>query len=129
MMATGWADFPYTPNWPGQADYRGEILHSSRYRNPAPYAGKRVLVVGFGNSGGEIALDLAEADVAVTLAVRGPVKILPRDLLGLPILSWAICRPGCRPAWPTSSTHPCSASPSAPPATWGCRWCARGRCA
>ncbi len=90
VMATGWADFPYAPSWSGQDDYRGEILHSSRYRNPAPYAGKRVLVVGFGNSGGEIALDLAEANVDVTLAVRGPVKILPRDLLGLPILSWAI---------------------------------------
>ena len=90
VLATGWADFPYTPSWPGQDDYRGEILHSSRYRNPTAYAGKRVLVVGFGNSGGEIALDLAEADVDVTLAVRGPVKILPRDLLGLPILSWAI---------------------------------------
>ncbi|MEO6926579.1 MAG: NAD(P)-binding domain-containing protein, partial [Rhodanobacter sp.] len=76
--------------WPGQDGYIGEVIHSSAYRNPAPYAGKRVLVVGFGNSGGEIALDLAEAGVDVTMAVRGPVKIVPRDLLGLPILSWAI---------------------------------------
>ena len=57
---------------------------------PRPIAGKRVLVVGFGNSGGEIALDLANAGVDVALAVRGPVQILPRDLLGLPILTWAI---------------------------------------
>ena len=49
-----------------------------------------MLVVGFGNSGGEIALDLANAGVDVALAVRGPVQILPRDLLGFPILSWAI---------------------------------------
>jgi cation diffusion facilitator CzcD-associated flavoprotein CzcO len=49
-----------------------------------------VLVVGFGNSGGEIALDLANAGVEVALAVRNPVQILPRDLLGFPILSWAI---------------------------------------
>lgn len=90
VIATGWADFPHLPHWPGQHDYRGQIIHSSVYRNPAPYAGQRVLVVGFGNSAGEIALDLAEAAVEVTLAVRGPVKILPRDLLGLPILSWAI---------------------------------------
>ena len=68
----------------------GPIIHSSEYRNPAPYAGKRVLVVGFGNSGGEIALDLADAGVDVALAVRSPVQILPRDLLGFPILSWAI---------------------------------------
>ena len=90
VLATGWADFPHAPRWPRQEDYRGAILHSSAYRNPAPYAGQRVLVVGFGNSGGEIALDLAEANVDVTMSVRGPVKILPRDLLGLPILSWAI---------------------------------------
>ncbi|MEO8810929.1 MAG: NAD(P)/FAD-dependent oxidoreductase [Rhodanobacter sp.] len=90
VIATGWADFPHAPCWPGQDDYRGQIVHSSVYRNPAPFAGKRVLVVGFGNSGGEIALDLAEAKVDVTMSVRGPVKILPRDLLGLPILSWAI---------------------------------------
>lgn len=90
VIATGWADFPHVPRWPGQDGYIGEVIHSSAYRNPAPYAGKRVLVVGFGNSGGEIALDLAEAKVDVTMAVRGPVKIVPRDLLGLPILSWAI---------------------------------------
>ena len=69
--------------------FDGPILHSSAYRNPAAFAGKRVLVVGFGNSGGEIALDLAEAGVDVALSVRGPVNILPRDLLGLPILTWA----------------------------------------
>lgn len=90
VIATGWADFPHAPHWPGQESYRGEVIHSSAYHNPARYVGKRVLVVGFGNSGGEIALDLAEAKVNVTMAVRGPVRIVPRDLLGLPILSWAI---------------------------------------
>ncbi|MGO4701525.1 flavin-containing monooxygenase [Dyella sp. 2RAB6] len=90
VIATGWADFPHVPAWPGQTEYGGEVIHSSAYRNPAPYAGQRVLVVGFGNSGGEIALDLAEAGVDTTLAVRSPVCILPRELLGLPILTWAI---------------------------------------
>ncbi len=92
VVATGWADCPYSPTWPGMETFGGDILHSSRYRNPAPFADKRVLVVGFGNSGGEIALDLAEAQVDVTLSVRGPVRILPRDLLGLPILTWAIAQ-------------------------------------
>ena len=90
VVATGMANTPYRPSWPGSETYRGATVHSSEYRNPAPYLGKRVLVVGFGNSGGEIALDLAEAGVDVALAVRGPVQILPRDLLGLPILTWAI---------------------------------------
>jgi cation diffusion facilitator CzcD-associated flavoprotein CzcO len=92
VVATGWADFPYSPTWPGLETFRGAVAHSSAYRNPAPYAGKRALVIGFGNSGGEIALDLAESKIDVTLAVRGPVRVLPRELLGLPILTWAIAQ-------------------------------------
>jgi cation diffusion facilitator CzcD-associated flavoprotein CzcO len=90
VVATGIADFPYIPSWPGIETFAGDIRHSSAYRNSSPYAGQRVLVVGFGNSGGEIALDLANANIDVALAVRGPVQILPRDLLGLPITAWAI---------------------------------------
>jgi cation diffusion facilitator CzcD-associated flavoprotein CzcO len=90
VVATGIADAPYRPSWPGAELYQGSVVHSSDYRNSTPYLGKRVLVVGFGNSGGEIALDLANAGIDVTLAVRSPVQILPRDLLGLPILTWAV---------------------------------------
>jgi cation diffusion facilitator CzcD-associated flavoprotein CzcO len=90
VVATGIADAPYRASLPGSDMYQGVVVHSSDYRNPGPYAGKRVLVVGFGNSGGEIALDLANAGVDVALAVRSPVQILPRDLLGFPILTWAI---------------------------------------
>ena len=82
--------FPTAPTWPGLDLFAGPVLHSTAYRNPQPFRGLRTLVVGFGNSGGEIALDLAEAGVDVTLSVRGPVSILPRELLGLPILTWAI---------------------------------------
>ncbi|MBV9748422.1 MAG: NAD(P)/FAD-dependent oxidoreductase [Acetobacteraceae bacterium] len=90
IVATGFADRPYRPNWPGEERFGGDIRHSSAYRNPEPYAGKKVLVVGFGNSGAEIALDLAEKGVEVALAVRGPVNVVPRDLFGLPILSVSI---------------------------------------
>ena len=90
VVATGIADTPYRPSWPGAELYQGSVVHSTDYRNPTPYPGKRVLVVGYGNSGGEIALDLANAGIDVTLAVRGPVQIIPRDLLGLPILTWAV---------------------------------------
>jgi cation diffusion facilitator CzcD-associated flavoprotein CzcO len=92
VIATGWAAFPYRPSWPGSDNFRGSCIHSSEYRNPSPYMGKRVLVVGFGNSGGEIALDLVEAHIDTTLAVRGPIQILPRDLLGFPIVNWAIAQ-------------------------------------
>jgi cation diffusion facilitator CzcD-associated flavoprotein CzcO len=90
VVATGIADSPHRPSWPGLENYSGAIVHSSEYRNPVPFAGKRVLVVGFGNSGGEIALDLANAGVDAMMAVRGPVQIIPRDLLGFPIMSWVI---------------------------------------
>src|SRR5208283_5268305 len=90
IVATGFADWPCRPHWPGEERFGGDIRHSSAYRNPAPYAGKRVLVVALGNSGGEIALDLAEAGVEVALSVRGPVNIVPRDLLGIPIVHLSV---------------------------------------
>ena len=86
VVATGWADYPYAPTWPGIETFGGEILHSSSYRNPAPFAGRRVLVVGSGNSGAEIALDLAETGIDVALSVRSPVNVIPRELFGVPIL-------------------------------------------
>lgn len=92
VVATGWADYPHAPAWPGMETFGGEILHSSVYRNPAPFAGKRALVIGYGNSGAEIALDLAEAGVDVTLAVRGPVNVIPRELFGVPILVFPIAQ-------------------------------------
>ena len=90
VVATGIADAPYRPSWPGMDSYSGVVVHSSNYQNPQTFSGRRVLVVGFGNSGSEIALDLANSGIDVTVAVRSPVQIIPRDLLGFPILSWAI---------------------------------------
>jgi cation diffusion facilitator CzcD-associated flavoprotein CzcO len=90
VVATGLADYPHSPTWPGMEQFGGPILHSSRYRNPTPFVGQRVLVVGYGNSGAEIALDLAEAGVDVALSVRSPVNVIPRELFGLPILAWGL---------------------------------------
>ncbi len=92
IVATGWADFPHLPRWPGMAGFQGLVLHSSEYRNAAPFRGQRVLVVGFGNSGAEIALDLCEAGVDVALSVRSPVCVLPRELFGVPITVFAIAQ-------------------------------------
>lgn len=92
IVATGWASSPYRPSWPGLETFPGPVVHSSEYRNPAPYKEKSVLVVGFGNSGGEIAMDLADQGVETALSVRGPVNIVPRDLFGIPILSFAIAQ-------------------------------------
>jgi Flavin-binding monooxygenase-like len=67
------------PDWPGV--FAGDLLHSSAYRNPAGYQGKRVLVAGSGSSGMEIAHDLATGGAEkVWLAVRTPPNIMLRSL-------------------------------------------------
>ena len=94
---------------------------------PAPFAGKRVLVIGYGNSGAEIALDLAEAGVDVALSVRGPVNVIPRELFGVPILFLSPAGDGFRHAWPISSTRPYRGSPSARSKSSGLKRLPRGR--
>lgn len=84
VVATGYNREPFVPELPGLDAFGGTWLHSSRYRDAAPYRGRRTLVVGCGNSGAEIALDLAEQGVEVSMVVRGPVHVAPRDLFGRP---------------------------------------------
>ncbi len=90
VLATGYNAAPVRPTWPGMEGYQGVVLHSSEYRTGEPFHGQDVLVVGFGNSGGEIAIDLFENGARPSLVVRGTVNLLPRELLGLPILTWAL---------------------------------------
>jgi len=98
VVATGYAGTPVRPTWPGLTEFPGPCVHSSEYRSGAAFRGQRVLVVGFGNSGGEIALDLLESGASVAMAVRSPVNVIPRELAGVPILSIAV--PLSRlPAW------------------------------
>jgi thioredoxin reductase len=94
VLATGQYREPVVPAWPGCDLYGGRLLHSSGYVNAEPYAGQRVLVVGAGNSGAEIATDLAEGGAFgsaqaraafVALSVRTPPPIVPRDPFGLPV--------------------------------------------
>ncbi len=85
VVATGHAHTPYVPDWPGRQEYSGELRHAREYRNPAPFAGLDVLVVGVGNSGAEIATDLAEGGARrVWIAVRTPPQIVRRDVAGWP---------------------------------------------
>ena len=79
----GWTNAPFIPEWPGA--FAGDIVHSSDYRNPTPFEGRRVLVVGAGNSGAEIAVDVADGGASeVLLSVRTPPSIVRRDTLGFP---------------------------------------------
>lgn len=83
VVANGNQHTPRIPHWPGAGGFTAEILHSSGYRNPGPYRGRNVLVVGAGSSGMEIAHDLATGGAAkVWLAVRTPPNIMLRSLPG-----------------------------------------------
>jgi cation diffusion facilitator CzcD-associated flavoprotein CzcO len=91
IIALGHEQAPFIPDWSGRDAFEGALLHSSQYRNSGAFKDQRVLVVGPGSSGMEIAHELAEGGAArVWLAVRTPPNILlrqgpgpvPGDLIG-----------------------------------------------
>ena len=85
ILTTGINRIPNVPSWEGQHLFKGNISHSRTYKNPGPYKNTKVLVVGMGNTGAEVALDLAEHQVDTTIAIRSAVSILPRDIFGNPV--------------------------------------------
>jgi thioredoxin reductase len=88
VVATGIVSNPHIPDIAGRNEFEahgGRILHSVEYRNPAPFIGRRVLVVGIGNSGGEIGSELARAGVDVTIAVRSGANVVPLTVGGIPV--------------------------------------------
>jgi indole-3-pyruvate monooxygenase len=107
VIATGATRRPVRPTWPGLDTFRGKVMHSSEYRNGEPWQGRPVLVVGFGNSACEQAIDLVERGSHPHLAVRSPVNVIPRDVFGvLPVLQLGIVMQHLPPhmadllAWP-----------------------------
>ena len=85
VVATGYNNAPLMPDWPGIDSFAGELVHASDYRNAKPYAGRDVLVVGAGNTGAEIAVDLVEGGAArVRMAIRTPPHVVLRESNGMP---------------------------------------------
>lgn len=84
IIATGFNRVPNSPEWPEMENFQGELMHSRTYRNGSAYKGKKVLVVGMGNTGAELAIDLHEHGATPFLSVRGPVNIVYRDIAGRP---------------------------------------------
>jgi putative flavoprotein involved in K+ transport len=92
VVATGIVANPRIPTVAGRAEFEragGRVLHSVAYRTPREFVGKRILVIGVGNSGGEIASELAAAGddnvTRVTVSVRSGANVVPREILGIPI--------------------------------------------
>jgi dimethylaniline monooxygenase (N-oxide forming) len=82
VVATGHQSVPRHP--PEVAAFTGEYLHAHSYRVPEPFAGKRVLVIGPGNSGVDIAADICTVTERTALCARSPVLIMPRMMFGVP---------------------------------------------
>jgi cation diffusion facilitator CzcD-associated flavoprotein CzcO len=99
VVATGYENDPVIPAWSGRDEFEGRLLHALEYKNPEPFEGRKVLVVGPGCSGMEIAYDLAEGGAAkVWLAARTPPNIvsregpggLPGDMIAVALLRFPI---------------------------------------
>ncbi|WKX10163.1 NAD(P)/FAD-dependent oxidoreductase [Streptomyces sp. NL15-2K] len=83
VVATGHNHTPRIPDWPGRDTCTGELLHAADYRNAKPFADRDVLVVGIGNTGAEIAVDLVEGGASrVRLSVRTAPHIVRRTTAG-----------------------------------------------
>lgn len=90
VVATGWDAEPKWPAWATGSRFDGTVLHSSQLTRLSGFAGQRVLVVGAGNSGIDVAGLLIRAGAGVTVSMRTPPTIFPRDWLGVPLgpLAW-----------------------------------------
>jgi putative flavoprotein involved in K+ transport len=85
VVATGYEHSPYLPPWPGLDGFEGDLIHGSEYRNAEPYRGREVLVVGTGNTGAEIAVDLHENHAGrIWMSVRTAPHVFRRDVNGFP---------------------------------------------
>ena len=87
VAASGSFDSPFRPSLAGESNFTARLLHVAEYRNPAPYVGQRVVVVGAGDSAVQVASDLASVS-KVTLATRKPVRFIPQRLRGKDVHYW-----------------------------------------
>jgi putative flavoprotein involved in K+ transport len=87
IAATGAFSRPHRPELPGLGSFTGTVLHSSQYRRPGEFAGRRVVIVGGGNSAVQIAIELAEHS-RVTLATRHPLRFMPQRVAGVDMHIW-----------------------------------------
>lgn len=83
LVASGHHWLPRRPEFRGS--FTGPILHSHDYRSPEAFAGQRVLVVGMGNSGCDIACDLARVAAQTFLSTRRGAHVIPKYLFGVPL--------------------------------------------
>jgi putative flavoprotein involved in K+ transport len=91
VSATGSWSRPYIPEYPGRENFQGKQLHSARYRSPDPFAGRRVLVVGGGNSGAQILAEVSQVADATWVTLKEPT-FLPDHVDGRYLFDQATAR-------------------------------------
>ena len=91
VAATGTASAPFVPDVPGRLSFQGDQIHSSAYRSPTPFAGRRVLVVGGGNSGAQILAEVSAVARASWSVEREP-RFLPPNVDGRVLFDAATAR-------------------------------------
>ncbi|KAM5553426.1 putative indole-3-pyruvate monooxygenase YUCCA3 [Rosa sericea] len=101
VVATGENSEKVVPEFEGLEDFGGHIMHACDYRSGVAYRGKNVLVVGCGNSGMEVSLDLCNHDASPSMVVRSSVHVLPREILGKSTFELAIFLMKWVPLWLT----------------------------
>jgi cation diffusion facilitator CzcD-associated flavoprotein CzcO len=91
VLATGPDRVQVMPAWPGAGGFPGELIHAARFRRADDYAGRRVLVVGAGNSGIDVASCLSRAPLKeLWVSSRSGAVVVPRTLWGLPVQPLAV---------------------------------------
>ncbi|PSS17789.1 Indole-3-pyruvate monooxygenase [Actinidia chinensis var. chinensis] len=90
VVATGENAEPMIPEIAGIERFEGDLVHASGYCRGSDFGNKRVLVVGCGNSGMEVSLDLCSHNAIPYLVVRNTVHILPKDMFGFSTFGIAV---------------------------------------
>jgi putative flavoprotein involved in K+ transport len=90
VIATGYDAIPTLPDWARDHSFAGELIHAGEYRSPQAYRGREVLIIGAGNTGVDMAGLLLDAGARVTVSMRTPPNVFPRDWLGVPLQTFAI---------------------------------------
>ncbi|KAF8007040.1 hypothetical protein BT93_K1137 [Corymbia citriodora subsp. variegata] len=99
VVATGENADCVTPDFEGLSEFGGDVMHACQYKSGEKFAEKKVLVVGCGNSGMEVSLDLCNHNALPSMVVRDSVHILPREVLGKSTFELAVLLMKWLPLW------------------------------
>jgi cation diffusion facilitator CzcD-associated flavoprotein CzcO len=89
VLATGFFAGPRTPDWPGRDLFQGRWLQPEALGSEKDWTGRRVLLVGLGNTAADMIPDLWRRSARVTVSVRGPVHVVPLEVLGVNSFRWS----------------------------------------